>query len=253
MAPLPDNNNYVYPHKPSAGALQVAGTFFNAVQNSEVPTMQPDGKLYANIHTGSVATEGHNRLYLRTPDFKSNWWLHHGEEYQFDLTFELLDNTNWSTNKSPTTPSLTTAIPFQIEMRSDWAPVFALNLDRENYSELTLEINLRGTTLTTETWEYDNQTTVPINIGQHSCQVWWKKDETGADSYCKVVLDSVEVVEKSGVKLGAPFDANGNANPANINRVGGVPSLGVETPITGGFTDPGVEIRWSKCYLYKIT
>ncbi len=241
--PKPDTNSYYT-------AAAVRDTYINAVINKEVATLS-SGRFYHNVH--SASHEEHNDLRARVPaHFQSAWYLKTGVLYRFDMTFELIDSVGWST-------AIQWGIPFQIwgQYSSAWLagqhptnPAFSLILDAANYGgTLNMEVQLYGTEdPAAVAYEYDNKTNTPISVASHDVTVWWKKDHTGANSYCRVDLDGVMVVERTNVKLGFPFDANGNVPLANTEIVGGLPSFGMYTPRT--FSAPGVECYFSK---YEIS
>jgi hypothetical protein len=251
--PKPDTNNYYVP-------ASVSGTFLNAEINHEVPTMT-GGRLYANISSDSF--DKHSQVRPRVPQhFLSNWYLKPEVLYRIDLDIDLVDNpaVNWSTLPN----GIEWGIPLQIwgQYSTAWLngqhpvnPPFALSLDRANHPELRFEVQLYGTANQLSTkWEYDNLTTTPVlefgGLGVHNVQVWWKKDHTGNKSYCKVTIDGETIVERTNVKLGTPFNAQGSVPVFKQDATGGIPQCGIYTPEV--FAAPGVEVYVDKFDIFRL-
>lgn len=244
--PLASNGN----RKPSTNDFYVAAeqpsTYLNAQINNEVPTMS-SGRLYAHVDSDSF--DDQSQVRARVPQhFIENWYLKTGVLYRFDLEFQTVDTSGWSS-------SVEWAIIFEIwgQYSSAWRggshpvnPPFSLSFDAANYSgTLNLECQLYGTEdPDASAWEYSSLTSTVLPIGSHTATVWWKKDHRGHDSFCRVDINGTEMVTVQNVKLGTPFDANGNVPLSNTDVVAGIPQLGVYTPRT--FSAPGVECYFDK-------
>jgi hypothetical protein len=238
--PQPNTQNY-------GTATPVAGTQLDAIINREVPTMS-SGRLYASVSTASHAK--HSLVRPRTLQFLDNWYLKSGILYRFDMTFDLVDSIGWAN-------SIAWGIVFELwgTYSSAWRsgqhplnPPFSIYAI--NQSGLKLVAKMYGSSSPSATaWEYENSFVVPLSLGSHNVSVWWKKDHRGLNSYCKVKLGANVIGEVTNVKLGTPFDSNGNVPLTNRNIVGGVPQFGMYTEQT--FAPPGVECYFDKFEVYR--